>query len=40
MHYNNNNNSANRFKEVSFSMKGSIIDNVDSWSRLGHNISN
>jgi len=26
--------------EVSFSMSGSMIDNVDSWLHLGYNISN
>ena len=32
---------ADRYKDdVSFSISGSMIENVNSWSHLGHNISN
>ena len=31
---------AYRFTDVSFSLSGSVIENVDNWWHLGHNISN
>jgi len=34
------NSHASRFKEVSFSMSGNVIENVDNWLHLGYNISN
>jgi len=34
------NNHANRFKDVSFLLSGYVIENVDNWLHLGHNISN